>query len=955
MAPRSGGVDPVSMVGRDRECATVQTALAATADGAGRVLLVGGDAGIGKTTLVAHAVSRATEQGFAVLEGACLDLTTDLPFAPVIEAVGPLARAGSSASGSSAATVLARAEAGDPVSDARLLGALREVLARAAVHTPVLLVLEDLHWAEPRTRDFVLAAARRLPPATCLLLTYRAEDVSRGHPLRRTLNDIATAGGCVRIDLAALDRAGLARLVEQQTGRPADPAYVASLLARSEGNPLFAVELMGSVTAGDQVPDHLADLLLARVDALPAPARAMVRAASVDGTRIDPALLGPATGRSGGDVETALREARDANVVVQHAGRLELRHALLRDAVYDDLLPGERARLHGAFADALRRAEDPPASLPAASRLAHHLFAAGDLPQALVASLQAAALAGPYNEGASAMHYERVLALWDRVPDPEALAGTPRADVLRMAAECHEIGPTHALGVRLIREALAHLGPDPDPLLACRVYTGYAGFWRGVDDEEGELAAAEKALAYAGESPSVELARILRVRSRLAMRHGRMHEGLALARRAREVARSVGDALTESEAVFHLALGLLDTGQVDAALAAMRECGELDRQRGEVAGALVVQGTLAIIELAAGHPQVSLAISREGATLAHEAALPEGEVYCGQQEVLALIWTGELDAAEARLSELVERGGLDETEHSLRADLQLARDDHARARVEEELYIQQTAQDPIDHAEPAEPSRRIAVFLAAGDTGRAVATAKHFLRSAEGSDAVPFRTATAMAAATALVAAQQSDVPVPPDLTALLDTVLERLECDDGFPWEGTMMGAELLSARAYRRRLAGDVAPGAWAAAVGAWRRIGFRPKALAVTVPLVEDLLEVGDRESAVDLLTGGWDEARTIGAAAVADRFEMLGRRARVTLDPSRPRGALRARLTRRELEVFDMVADGASNREVATALFISEKTVSVHMSNLMAKLGVGNRREASALALAERERS
>jgi DNA-binding CsgD family transcriptional regulator len=198
-------------------------------------------------------------------------------------------------------------------------------------------------------------------------------------------------------------------------------------------------------------------------------------------------------------------------------------------------------------------------------------------------------------------------------------------------------------------------------------------------------------------------------------------------------------------------------------------------------------------------------------------------------------------------------------------------------------------------------------------------------------------------------------VEAPPDLVALLDSLMSALQVTDPAPWRDTAPWGWLLTARASRQRLTGDPAPDLWEAAVAGWRHIGFAWNALAATVPLVEDLHETGQRERAVELTTDGWHEARAMGARGLADAFEGLARRGRVRFeeppDGDGPDTALVSRLTPREREVLDLVATGATNRAIGQALFISEKTVSVHLSNLMAKLGVTNRTEAAALARPE----
>ena len=206
------------------------------------------------------------------------------------------------------------------------------------------------------------------------------------------------------------------------------------MLARSEGNPLYAEELLAADQDASQegVPDHLSDLLLARIDALDEGPRALLRMASVNGTRLDTETLAELAGLDQAQMEGYLREALDANVLRQAAGSLEFRHPLLREAAYDDLMPDERTRIHGRLAEILqaRVDADPDPGVAALSRLAFHWNAAHDLPRTLSASVQAGLAAKRLGAAEALTQFERALSLWDRVPDAQAVAGRPQAEIV---------------------------------------------------------------------------------------------------------------------------------------------------------------------------------------------------------------------------------------------------------------------------------------------------------------------------------------------------------------------------------------------------------------------------------------------------------------------------------------------------------------------------------------------
>ena len=284
------------LLGRERDIAELDEALALAAQGTPQIVLVGGDAGIGKTTLVADLERRAGELGFTVTTGHGLDIEAGMSFAPVVEAVRSLL-SGVEDLGSrpSARRMLTLLDPDAPRSreSFHVLDDLTAVVLEAAAAGPVLLVLEDMHWADRSTQDFAAALARTARGRLLLVLTFRSDELHRRHPFRKTLTEIGRIAGARRIDLGGLDRDDIAGIVAAHTDGPPDPSLVDAVLTRSAGNPLYAEELL----AADQdantegVPEHLSDLLLARIDALDAGPRTLLRVASVNGTRLDTETL----------------------------------------------------------------------------------------------------------------------------------------------------------------------------------------------------------------------------------------------------------------------------------------------------------------------------------------------------------------------------------------------------------------------------------------------------------------------------------------------------------------------------------------------------------------------------------------------------------------------------------------------------------------------------------------
>ena len=443
------GLSSAQLVGREAERIQLQDVLGLAARGEPQVVLVAGDAGIGKTTLVADLAQRAGDLGFATARGQCLDIQAEIPLGPAVAAVRAL---------------LAKVDEGedsphrrrmrqvlDPqspeIESVRLLDDLRLAFLEAAAAGPVLIVFEDLHWADRSTQDLVTALARTASGRMVLTCTCRTEDLPRRHPFRIALAEIGRTEAARTIELRPLDREGVATLVAMRTGSVPSPGSLASVLERSEGNPLYVEELLAAeaVTDGSGMPEHLADLLRARVDRLSDDTQLLLRVASVDGSRLDTDVLAQAAGCGRDELEVYLREAFDSNVLRQMHGHLEFRHGLIREAVYGDLLPDERARTHAAVAGVLetriRSSGDP--SLSDLSRAAFHWREAQDLPQSLVASIRAGISAKQVGAAEGVHHLEYAMSIWDDVPDAEELTQRHRPDLLVMLSEAYDIQGDH--------------------------------------------------------------------------------------------------------------------------------------------------------------------------------------------------------------------------------------------------------------------------------------------------------------------------------------------------------------------------------------------------------------------------------------------------------------------------------------------------------------------------------
>jgi DNA-binding SARP family transcriptional activator len=445
---------PEGFVGRAPELRRLEAALDAAAAAQGGAVLIAGRAGIGKTHLSAELMDRARRRGASVLSGRCIQLVgSGLPYLPLVDALRPIR-------GSSALDELAdelhelprlvpdltgRRNGGPddhagPDSRLRLFEEVLAVLERLSAAAPLVLVLEDLHWADESTLDLVAFLAHTVRDRRIVLVaTYRSEAVEPGDHLHA----LASSAGVTSLQLEPLDPDEVKAMLAASGDRLLSTELLAAISQRSQGNPLFARELLAAATRGEtEMPPALRDLLLASVARLDAGTRSVLRVVAAAGRDVPYGLLAAVMPLDELELAEALRRAVEHDVLVsdQTAGTFRFRHELFSEAVYGTLLAGERELLHERLARALtdepRLAASGPGAPAAAGEAAQHWAAAGRPVEALAASLQAAREAEAVSGLTEALrHVERVLELWDAVPGAEAMAGVALPSVLAWAAE----------------------------------------------------------------------------------------------------------------------------------------------------------------------------------------------------------------------------------------------------------------------------------------------------------------------------------------------------------------------------------------------------------------------------------------------------------------------------------------------------------------------------------------
>ena len=942
--------------GRERELARFDEVVAEVTAGGRHTLVVCGSAGIGKTTLVDALVRRACAAGLAPLEGHCLDIDAAVPLGPVLSALADLPH--EQPAGQRGLAVATGPELSGILNESPF-DRLRAELTRAARRRPVLLVIEDLHWADPSTQDFVLALARSFREPLLLALTFRDDDLTREHPFRRRLAELDGRVGVSRLDVGPLDAVATAALVQRATAAPADPQVVVELGRRAEGNPLFIKAILAD--GGPGVPASLRDLLLTRVRSLPEDARRLARAASVGGTRIDlpllTAVVGPTglTGLTEERFDDALRALIEANVIDQRGDQLVFHHALIRAAVYEELLPSQRARLHATSGQVIddRVGRGSTVNTRDLFESAFHWNASGDLPRALVASARAGMAAFEVGADEGEVHLTRAVELWDLVPDAAALTGRTQAELCYTLAY-PMLGSED--GTKYIEMALRLVDEKTQPALAVRVWSTYGSMESVYASTESALTdgpAIELATARAIELSTgfVSVERVMALRAAARVRHmrGDPEAALVLLDEALAVADAVGSGIERARTLFARADPLCDLGRYPEAVRAAHgsvECAAADGHVGEAAGN---DAFFSFCLMLVGEVDEGLAVARAGRQAMSDAGLMVRVAFYAEQELEALQWRGRFAEAGRLFSDAIEPDMVAYRSTKLRCRLlQVQGRFEEAAPLEAEVYELGTRRTFFSNDELVES--HVEQLVGTGAFAGLLAYLPVPLDRAETRVSVVETAAAGCFAMLGLSAAADAGLPPPADLLAQAMKAAGRAEAALDDQWADTLDGLRVLFARGYRARLQGQTGAdlqATWRRAVDASARFGAFT-ALRPRLELARALLESGSRDKGRPLLIDCWADAAAMGAGHFERQAVALARHHRVQLRQGAVGAGPRARLTERESEVLDLVEAGATNREIALRLFISEKTVSIHVSHVLAKLGVKNRGEAAALA-------
>ncbi len=950
------------LIGRAAELAALGAALADVRSGQGRLVLVEGDAGVGKTRLVEEFTAQL--DGLRVLAGGGIPLASGAPYAPVLGILQALARLHPPA----AAGLLPHAVAGqaDPFGPTRLLAGAADAVRAVAAETPLALVVEDLHWADGSTCGLVAFLARQIRADPVLLVvTVRAEELDPARPVTALIGELARLPHAERLVLAPLDRAGVAALVQAITGVAPSARLIGRLVQRTAGNPFFTEELLAAGPDAATLPASVRDVLATRIAQLPAAGRRVMEAASVLGREVPHQLL--AVVAAAADLDDGLAAAVSQRLLEPRDDGYRFRHPLIQETVYGWLLPPARQALHARAAAGL--AELRPPTAPAARaghavQLAFHWRHAGQPGKALAAAVRAGDLAQAAHTPAEALaQYTFAIAEWPNLPDPQSAAGIDEVSVLERAAEAASAAGDNTQARELAQRVLARTDPASEPVRAALRLERLGRFSWLAGDLDTSRRAYEDALRVIPDQPSAARARVLaataqslRLQSQFLSSRGYAEQAVAVAQavgaRAEEaharntlgsdlaclgchadgiemiksglwIARQIGDGAEAARCHVNLTVMLASARRAEEALPAGEE-GVAEATAlglGRVHGVAIVGYLLEALYLLGRWDQIQ---ARASAALDAEPE-PWSMIQIRMRRCRVALARGQLTAAAADLGAMTAVPGATGDAYygadlaALDAALAAARGDleHAGARADDALKIIASTDDVARHLDIAALAVRIQADAldAARLTGHRADPA-----------AIRARAVRILAGARDAIARSASGGGCASPVFSLLETLTA-----------------------AHLSRIPGPADPALWHQ-VAASELAG---PYLAGYARLREaaSLLARRRRQEATGALHDAEKAARQLAAAPMRAEIATLARHARIDLAtpaPAPPPQPDPAGLTPREREVITLLGDGLSNAQIARTLYISEKTASVHVSNILRKLDVTSRLQAAAAA-------
>ena len=966
----------VSLVGRQAECEVLGGCLATAAAGAPAVVVVQGEAGVGKTALVEELRGFNGLTGWRWLSGSALDLASGrLPFYLWRQAVADLLEGELVGLGDMQreavrmfAAVVDHPQGGQGLPElwarARLFESTLMLLAEVAGPTGLVLVLEDLHWADQSSLDllvFVLARLRR--QRALIVLTHR--EVSPEHELSGCLADLRRDPRVTWLSLTGLPSQELAELLTGRTGQQYSAELVAWYQQVSGGNPFYALELAAAGARPPALPETVRDLVLVGLRRLSDDGRVLVEAAAVLGLGADSASLGDVSALDAAVLDAAVTEVCGARLLTPDAasGELRLRHDIVRRAVYESLPVNRRQRLHQRAASALGQAvPEPDWTAARAGAIAEHWYRAHQWAEAFDSSIAAgrrAAATLAYPE--AAQHFTRAL----DIPAPAGTAGD-RVDLLAEAAEAYRWAGQTERACELIRQSLSEAPVEDGGRRAGLLERLGRYLYDSGQGAEGRLVYNQALICLKDSGPSPVRAQVLAALASVASLEGHYKTAIDLSTQARSAARAAKAPVQESFALVPLGCSLALSGAPDDGEQVLRDARRLSEQAGDIEGVLRAAGALAFILQADDRDQQALDVCLDGLALARAHGVEDtAGAVLHVNAVDALILLGRWQEADSLAQAGLSRGGIDRTTSVLlTARGQVAVGQGRFPQAQE--YLERAL---ISCADLHEPHIRVPVHVALADlhawqgqTDQAIEQVLLGLQLLEGTEESGLTgnllQVGLRAQADAATIKRLGD-PGPARSPAL-DLAAQRYT-DDANAEESLGKAhrrACRLSLDAERSRRDGKDQASTWEQCAQAWASV-VRPYLEAYALwRATEAWLIQRDRHRATQSAQRADLLATQLGAGPLRHELQALASRARLPLlltdaspPPDAPQGPAVEQghgLTPRELEVLRLLAQGSTNRQVARALFISERTAAVHVSHILGKLNASSRTEAAAVA-------
>jgi DNA-binding CsgD family transcriptional regulator/tetratricopeptide (TPR) repeat protein len=972
-----------AFVGRAAEMKRLAGALDRARSGAPTFVLVGGEAGAGKTRLIQEWQGLPSAQGPWTVVGACVDGAGEtLPFGPVRDAIRSLLRTArdhinQDAAAAAAGLFVQAAPPGelsrfgqDALQQAVFEGIL-DFLGACTQTRPVVMVLEDIHWADQSSLACLSFLTTHFTSERLLVVaTYRTDEMHRTHRLRPWIADQIRRATVEFVELPRLTRAETFEMVGSILDAPVSDDLRSRVYERSEGIAFFVEALAGAAVADSngRLPTSLREVLRAQLLPLSDDTRTVLRVAAVGGRTIVPDILTAILENSSVDLYDALREAADHHILYIDASTnsFSFRHALLQEIVLGDVVPGERERLHAAHADQLERrlpaTGDTSASL---ALIAHHWHLARNAAKALEYSHRAAEAAMGVGAFADAQEqYERVLSLWGAVAEAAVLVGVDHIELLRRSSLSAYFAGNDERAISLAGVALNEVSESAEPLRAALLHEMLGWFYFDLGTRRQSFDAFERALALVPPDPPTEVrARILANSARMWFLWAHDEKAVALATEALEIARTTGSREAEVLALDPLGSALCNLGDYEKGIELLERGRQLAREVGDFDEEARTHINLGEMLFRKGDIQGAVRIWLEGYDRAHRAGLGRqvgSFLLCNVAQ--GLFESGDWTGAERVLEQTrsLVKPGLSET---------FWRNERGRLDVGRGSFSE--ARDNLSRAAALADGTRMPEMFAYVYTGLAElaiwegepadAYVERGLADVIDNDEVVWAGHLLMLGLRSEADRLEARIDVTPavrrETVDRARRLIDSATTADWDPMEPPRLrtaGAAAITCKAELARIEGRIDRGLWAEAAAAWTAC-IRPyHAAYARYREAEACAHLDDRPGAETALRTAHKTATTLGAQPLLHEIRMLAQRARIDLAPmpdverDKPSPAAELGLTERETEVLRQLSLGRSNREIATALFISPKTASVHVSNIMRKLGAPSRLAAATAA-------